>query len=484
MLGSLSFGNRIAVGLFAVVAVTWVIAAFAIYTIRDVVHANEQALDVYQESLRNGLRLDALVENHIAASRGYLLTHNPRFNDERAALLHEVERALSDLQRRGASPEVSTLERAWRQYVPASDAQQRVGAELNLETMNRAVDELYPFRQSLRDSVDALVVALEHQAERASVAAIDQMQSATGWLSAGSLLGLAVSIVAATVLTRMMARQIGVAVTQVQTSSAELQATASQQASGLREQTTAMNEVTTTMSELLATSRQIADSAKQVALLAGETASGATLGDSAVAQSKLAIGAINKQVEQIVAYMLELGRKSQQIGVVLDLVSELADQTNILAINATIEATGAGDAGRRFLVVADEIRKLADRVGGATKEVRALTEDIRAAVGTTVQATETGAKAVESGSRQFEELTRVFGQIAVLVKSTTEAMREIELSTRQQASAVEQVNAAVANVAQATREGEASSTQTLQTAAQLTNLSKDLVRMVRLGAVG
>ena len=82
------------------------------------------------------------------------------------------------------------------------------------------------------------------------------------------------------------------------------------------------------------------------------------------------ISGIRRQVDQIVSHMLELGKKSQEIGAVLDIVSELAEQTNILAINATIEAAGAGEAGKRFAVVADEIRKLADRVGGSTKEVR------------------------------------------------------------------------------------------------------------------
>ena len=80
----------------------------------------------------------------------------------------------------------------------------------------------------------------------------------------------------------------------------------------------------------------------------------------------------------------------QQIGSVLDIVSELAEQTNILAINATIEAAGAGEAGKRFAVVADEIRKLADRVTGSTKEIRMLNDEVRSAVNTTVMATETG----------------------------------------------------------------------------------------------
>ncbi len=139
---------------------------------------------------------------------------------------------------------------------------------------------------------------------------------------------------------------------------------------------------------------------------------------------------------------------------------ELAEQTNILAINATIEAAGAGDAGRRFGVVAEEIRKLADRVAGSTKEIRTLIEDVRGAVNKAIMTTETGSKAVDSGSAQFGEVTSTFRGIANLVGTTTEAAREIELSTKQQSSAVEQVNVAINNVAQATKEiAEVSSSQ-------------------------
>jgi methyl-accepting chemotaxis protein len=182
--------------------------------------------------------------------------------------------------------------------------------------------------------------------------------------------------------------------------------------------------------------------------------------------------------------MLELGKKSQQIGAVLDIVSELAEQTNILAINATIEAAGAGDAGKRFGVVADEIRKLADRVAGSTKEIRTLIDDVRTAVNTTVMATEAGSKSVDAGAKHFAEVASSFKHIGGMVTTTTDAAREIELSTKQQATAVEQVNVAISNVAQATKETEASTTQTLQTASQLQTLSQGLMRMVQAQAHG
>jgi methyl-accepting chemotaxis protein len=302
---------------------------------------------------------------------------------------------------------------------------------------------------------------------------------ARGTIIYGTFLCLLLVVGAGLSLTRSLTGQIGSAVQHVQSSSVELQAAANQQVTGSKEQASAMSEITTTISELLATSRQIAESAQRVAQVASETALAARTGDQTVIRTQESVGAIRRQVDVIVSHMLELGKKSQQIGGVLEIINELAEQTNILAINATIEAAGAGESGKRFAVVADEIRKLADRVGGSTKEIRGLVDDIRSAVNTTVMATEGGSKAVDTGTRQFGEVASSFKHIAGLVVTTTEAAREIELSTKQQSTAVEQVNIAVSNVAQASRETETSSTQTLQTASQLATLSRSLAALIR-----
>ena len=283
-------------------------------------------------------------------------------------------------------------------------------------------------------------------------------------------------------ITRSLSGQIAAAVRHVQSSSSELQSAANQQASGAKESATAMTEITTTISELLATSRQIAESAQRVAHVAEETSTAARSGDTTVQKSHESVNGIKRQVDLIVTHMLDLGKKSQQIGGILEIINELAEQTNILAINATIEASGAGDAGKRFAVVADEIRKLADRVGGSTKEIRVLIEEIRAAVNTTVMATEGGSKAVDLGARQFADVTTALKQITELLGTTTAAAREIELSTKQQATAVEQVNIAVSNVAKAAKETEVSSGQTLQTAGQLAGLSRELIRLIQANA--
>jgi len=245
-----------------------------------------------------------------------------------------------------------------------------------------------------------------------------------------------------------------------------------------------VTEVVTTISELVATSRQIAEGAQRVAQIAEQTAAAARSGDGTVDRGQESISGIRRQMEQVVAHMLDLGRKSQEIGSVLDVVSELAEQTNILAINATIEANGAGEAGRRFAAVANEIRKLADRVSSSTKGIRLQIEQIRGAANTTVMATEGGAKAVEGGARQFADVAAAFKQIVALVATTTDAAREIELSTKQQVTAAEQVRVAMTDVAHATRESEASTAQTLQTASQLAGLSTGLQRLIQPTTAG
>ncbi|WP_257453898.1 CHASE3 domain-containing protein [Archangium lipolyticum] len=290
----------------------------------------------------------------------------------------------------------------------------------------------------------------------------------------GGVVALVVVIGAATLVGMGLQKKIGSAISGVQGSSAELQSAASQQATGAREQASATTEISTTVKELLSTSRQIAGSAQQVARVADETAGAARTGNETVQHAQEAIDTVRRQVDAIVNHMLELGKRSQEIGGIVDIINELAEQTNILAINATIESAGAGEHGKRFAVVAEEIRKLADRVGGATKDIRVLIEEIRAASNTTIMATEDGSKAVQSSAKQFSDVAGSFRRIAELVRANLDVAREIELSTQQQTTAVEQVNTAILEVAQTARQAESSSAQTLQTATRLIQLSQQL----------
>jgi CHASE3 domain sensor protein len=328
------------------------------------------------------------------------------------------------------------------------------------------------------DSVRATIAELR-QHEEQQLAARDRarMDEASAldkffWIDGIALLFFCMLV--ALFIGKSLERKLQTAIAQVQGSSAELHSAASQQVSGAREQASATTEISITVKELLSTSRQIAGSAQQVARVADDTAGAAQTGKDTVQRAQEAIDVVNRQVDAIVTHMLELGKRSQEIGGILDIINELSEQTNILAINATIESAGAGEHGKRFAVVADEIRKLADRVGGATKDIRVLIDEIRAASNTTIMATEDGSKAVQSSAKQFSEVAGNFRRIAELVRTNLDVAREIELSTQQQTTAVEQVNTAILEVAQTARQAETTSSQTMQTANQLSLLSTQL----------
>jgi methyl-accepting chemotaxis protein len=479
-----TFGRKLTVG-FAIAVFTMIVIGVAGQQSTASLIENDGRVKHTYEVQQAVARVLSSLKDVETGQRGFLLTGNEAFLEPYRAGLADVETQLSHAKQ--LTQEDADQQRRLEQLGPLVGERlaliarsielrrkQDLQAVLNAGILDQGKHQMDQIRHLVADMDRAEGTLLTERQTRAQSASATA-QATILW---GSVLGTALVILAGVLISRSLTSQIGVAVRHIQTSAAELQAAANQQATGAKEQSTAMNEVTTTISELLATSRQIAESARRVADIAAQTANQARQGDTTVTRGNEAIGAIKRQVDAIVSNMLELGKKSQQIGTVLDIVSELAEQTNILAINATIEAAGAGESGRRFGVVADEIRKLADRVGGSTKEIRGLIDDVRGAVNTTVMTTETGSKAVDFGAEQFGQVATQFRQIAGQVMTATEAAKEIELSTKQQATAVEQVNVAITNVAQASKESEVSTGQTLRTASELATLSRDLMRLV------
>jgi CHASE3 domain sensor protein len=480
-----TFGRKIAAGFslaFVLLAAIGIIAHRSITSLVDtsrlVTHSHEVKEHVSD--------LLSLLKDAETGQRGFVITGEDPYLEPYQAALEGIPKVVHELRQLtvddpGQQKRLDQLEpliaAKLNELRRTIEMRKRGQVKETTEAIRDGVGKRY------MDDVRVLMEQMEQEERQLLEKRAQEVQAASaGGKSAivyGTLLCLVFVTLAGFSITHSLSGQIGQAVRHVQSSSTELQSAANQQASGARESSTAMSEITTTISELLATSRQIAESAQRVAHIAEETSAAARAGDQTVQKTHESVNSIKHQVDLIVTHMLDLGKKSQQIGGILEIINELAEQTNILAINATIESAGAGDAGKRFSVIADEIRKLADRVGGSTKEIRTLIEEIRAAVNATVMATEGGTKAVDSGARQFVEVTSALDQITNLLGATTEAAREIELSTKQQSTAVEQVNVAVSNVAKATKETEASANQTLQTATQLSGLSRELTRLIQ-----
>lgn len=487
MMANRTFGAKLAAGFGLTLALTLIMTATSVLALRYVLVTKDKVVTTASSTLIEAQTLNSLMERRIGDYRAYLLSGTAEWlntvHQDRANFLQQVTRVRETLDDAEALKLLDTVSAVEAKHAVVIDdvIAQRQKITTLADVSQLRTEAVKPAREAIQAAINSLLTRIKKVVSDARKESSTRAAWAMIFICGIGALLIVGSAGVSWRLSRDLRREVGAAVGHIQSSSAELEAAAAQQASGGRDQSSAMNEITTTISELLITSRQIADSAQRVSKVAEDTADAARSGDATIDQTRASINAIRTQVDQIVQHMLALGEKSQQIGGVVDLVSELAEQTNILAINATIEASGAGEWGRRFAVVAEEIRKLADRTAGSAKEIRAMIEDVRGAVNTTVMATEIGAKAVDTGSRQFDDATSSFRRIAQLVATTSDATREIELSTKQQTTAVEQVSSAASDTARASRETEASAVQTKQTAAHLSTLSGDLLDLVGTG---
>ncbi len=398
-----TFGRKLGLGLAALVALNLLVSGVAIYALRFVMDA-EDGVTVDAKTLTDTQKLESIALDRMGNVRAYLLTGDETFREAARELRQRFQEQLEQIRQQVTSAEKKQeLDEISQAATTQFDVGDKVTgmrkAEDQLPKIGRAFqDEVAPLFKIVRKHLGDLVALAQKDLDDARLAADNTGETAISAAIVFAVIGVAAAVLLAVVLLRVLGRQIGSAVQHIQTSASELQAAANQQTTGAKEQVASMTEISTTIKELLSTAKQIAESAQGVARIAENTTGAARGGDETVGRSQSEIAAIRKQVDLVVEHMLDLGKKSQQIGSILEIINELAEQTNILAINATIEAAGAGEAGKRFSVVADEIRKLADRVGGSTKEIRGLIDQVRSAVAAAVMATESGSKAVDAGN--------------------------------------------------------------------------------------
>ncbi len=277
---------------------------------------------------------------------------------------------------------------------------------------------------------------------------------------------------------REVNRQILEGVNVLGSAASEILASTTQVASGAAETAAAVNQTTTTVEEVKQTAQLSSQKAKYVMESAQKSSQASQSGKKAVEETLEGMQRIQEQMESVAGSIVRLSEQSQAIGEIIATVNDLAEQSNLLAVNAAIEAAKAGEQGKGFAVVAQEVRSLAEQSKQATAQVRTILSDIQKATTAAVMATEQGSKAVEAGVKQSKETDESIRMLMESLAESAQAATQIAASSQQQMVGTDQVAAAMENIRLASTQNAASTKQAETSAQNLHDLGLKLKQLV------
>jgi len=261
-------------------------------------------------------------------------------------------------------------------------------------------------------------------------------------------------------------------------SASEILASTTQVASGSAETATAISETTSTVEEVRQAAQLSSQKASRVSENAQQVAQITQTSQQAVEETISGMKEIQNQMEAVANTIVRLSEQSQQIGGIIALVTDVADQSNLLAVNAAIEAAKAGEQGKGFAVVAQEIKGLAQQSKQATMQVRNILNDIQKATSAAVMATEQTSKSVENGVKQSTQVGVSIQKMADSSSKAVDAATQIVASSQQQVVGMDQIGIAMNNINQAGMENAASMVQAEKAANGLNELGHKLKLLV------
>lgn len=254
----------------------------------------------------------------------------------------------------------------------------------------------------------------------------------------------------------------------------ELSVNGAQVSQASREQANQSTHVASAVEEMSATANEMARNAQVMAQTAQELSGTAMKGGEVVANSMRGMEAVASTMQVSADRIQVLGQRSQEIGEIIRVIEDIADQTNLLALNAAIEAARAGEQGRGFAVVADEVRKLAERTGKATKEIAGVIETVQAGTKEAVTSMEAGTTEVQTGMDLVNEAGARLNEIVDGVQKVTTMVQQLAGSIDEQTQATEQIAGGIQAVAGLSQQNEGSVEQVVSATTDLSRMATQL----------
>lgn len=261
--------------------------------------------------------------------------------------------------------------------------------------------------------------------------------------------------------------------------SQELSASSEQMSRGVTEQSGRASQIATSSTEMSQTVIDIAKNASSIASSAVETAKTAKKGEGIVDKAVEEVKAIAQTVSESAGLMTSLGDRSRQIGDIVSVIKDIADQTNLLALNAAIEAARAGEQGRGFAVVADEVRKLAERTTKATSEIGSMIGAMQGEVQKAVVSMDEGSKRVEIGVEYSRSAGTALKDIVKSVDNLQSMVQQIASATEEMSTVSEQISSDIETIANVSRETSTGSEQIAESSSNLARLATKLSDLVK-----
>jgi methyl-accepting chemotaxis protein len=264
----------------------------------------------------------------------------------------------------------------------------------------------------------------------------------------------------------------------VASSATELHATAAEMASGAEEMAAQAGTVATASEEMSTTSGDIAQNCHAAAAGAGQASRAAQAGSAVVESTVQIMNRISGRVNDTARTVETLGARSDQIGEIIGTIQDIADQTNLLALNAAIEAARAGEQGRGFAVVADEVRALAERTTKATREIGEMIKAIQTETKSAVAAMEEGVREVESGTMEASKSGEALQSILDQINSVNMQVEQIATAAEEQTATTSEISSNIQQINDVVQHTSRGAQESVIAANQLSSLAEELSRLV------